>query len=66
MIRSRLLSPREAARLMGVPDTYKLPENYTEAYHLMGDGLVVPVVRWLEQHLLHSLAASTMDASEAA
>lgn len=66
MIRSRLLSPREAARLMGVPDTYKLPENYTEAYHLMGDGLVVPVVKWLEQHLLYSLAASTMDASEAA
>jgi len=66
MIRSRLLSPREAARLMGVPDTYELPENYTEAYHLMGDGLVVPVVRWLEHHLLYSLAASTMDASEAA
>ena len=66
MIRSRLLSPREAARLMGVPDTYKLPDNYTEAYHLMGDGLVVPVVRWLEQHLLYSLASSTMDASEAA
>ena len=38
-VRSRLLSPREAARLMGLPDTYKLPENYNEAYHLAGDGV---------------------------
>ena len=30
---------------MGLPDDYKLPENYNEAYHLAGDGLVVPVIR---------------------
>jgi DNA (cytosine-5)-methyltransferase 1 len=65
-VRSRLLSPREAARLMGVPDTYILPENYTEAYHLMGDGLVVPAVNWLETHLLYPLSSSTKRASEAA
>lgn len=51
-VRSRLLSPREAARLMGVDDTYILPEKYSEAYHLMGDGLVVPAVAWLSGHLL--------------
>ena len=55
-IRSRLLSPREAARLMGVPESYKLPEKYNEAYHLMGDGLAVPVVRWLGKQLLSPLA----------
>lgn len=55
-VRSRLLSPREAARLMGVPEDYPLPSNYNEAYHLFGDGLVVPVVSWLEQHLLRPLA----------
>ncbi len=55
-IRSRLLSPREAARLMGVPDCYPLPRNYNDAYKLMGDGLVVPVVSWLETHLLAPLA----------
>jgi DNA (cytosine-5)-methyltransferase 1 len=65
-IRSRLLSPREAARLMGVPETYELPENYNEAYHLMGDGLVIPVVSWLEAHLLYPIAQSKMRASEAA
>jgi DNA (cytosine-5)-methyltransferase 1 len=51
-IRSRLLSPREAARLMGVSDAYRLPENYSDAYHLMGDGLAVPVVAWLSEHIL--------------
>jgi DNA (cytosine-5)-methyltransferase 1 len=55
-VRSRLLSPREAARLMGVPDSYKLPKNYNEAYHVMGDGLAVPAVAWLEKHLLRPLA----------
>ncbi len=40
-VRSRLLSPREAARLMGLPDTYQLPKNYNEAYHLAGDGVAV-------------------------
>jgi DNA (cytosine-5)-methyltransferase 1 len=51
-IRSRLLSPREAARLMGLPETYKLPEKYNDAYHLAGDGLVVPVVRHLAENVL--------------
>jgi len=51
-IRSRLLSPREAARLMGVPDDYPLPKRYNDAYHLFGDGLAVPVVSWLNRHLL--------------
>ncbi len=55
-IRTRLLHPREAARLMGVADWYRLPENYNEAYHLMGDAVVVPAVRWLSDHLLTPLA----------
>jgi DNA (cytosine-5)-methyltransferase 1 len=56
-VRSRLLAPREAARLMGLPDTYKLPEKYNEAYHLVGDGVVVPVVRFLAASILESLLA---------
>lgn len=46
-IYSRLLSPREAARLMGLPENYKLPNCYNEAYSIAGDGLAVPVVRYL-------------------
>jgi DNA (cytosine-5)-methyltransferase 1 len=51
-VRSRLLSPREAARLMGLDDGYVLPENYNAAYHLAGDGVVVPVVKYLSKNLL--------------
>ncbi len=56
-VRSRLLSPREAATLMGLPESYKLPDNYNEAYHLAGDGVVVPVVRFLAACLLEPLLA---------
>lgn len=54
-IRSRLLSPREAARLMGLPDTYKLPEAYNAAYHLAGDGVAVPVVRFLTEQIFEPI-----------
>jgi DNA (cytosine-5)-methyltransferase 1 len=54
-VRSRLLSPREAARLMGLPDEYVLPKNYNDAYRLMGDGVAVPVVSHLSRYLLEPL-----------
>lgn len=57
-VRSRLLSPREAVRLMGLPDTYKIPANYNAAYHLAGDGVVVPVVSHLAMTLLEPILAS--------
>jgi DNA (cytosine-5)-methyltransferase 1 len=65
-IRSRLISARETARLMGLPDTYKLPKNYNEAYHLTGDGVVVDVVRHLAQHVLEPLLADAAEAREVA
>ncbi len=54
-IRSRLISARETARLMGLKDDYVLPKGYSDAYHLTGDGVVVPVVRHLAHHLLEPL-----------
>jgi DNA (cytosine-5)-methyltransferase 1 len=54
-VRTRLLSPREAARLMGLPDSYALPARYNEAYHLLGDGVVVPVVRHLAEHFFEPI-----------
>jgi DNA (cytosine-5)-methyltransferase 1 len=56
-IRSRLLSPRELARLMGLPEEYAVPSNYNEAYHLAGDGVAVPVVRFLAAHILEPILA---------
>ena len=46
---------REAARLMGLPDSYSLPRTTTGALHVAGDGVAVPVVRWLAQELLEPL-----------
>ena len=66
-VRSRLMSARETARLMGLDDTYRLPRNYNEAYHLTGDGVVVPVVRHLARHVSEPLlgqAATAPDGNE--
>jgi DNA (cytosine-5)-methyltransferase 1 len=57
-VRSRLISGRETARLMGLPDSYRLPRNYNETYHLTGDGVVVPVVRFLSEQVLEPILAS--------
>jgi DNA (cytosine-5)-methyltransferase 1 len=54
-VRTRLISSRETARLMGLPESYKLPVNYNESYHLTGDGVVVPVVRYLAAHLFEPI-----------
>src|SRR5271170_979680 len=54
-VRSRLLSPREAARLMGLDDSYILPQRYNDAYHVCGDGVCVPVVRHIAQTLIEPI-----------
>lgn len=60
-IRTRLLSGREAARLMGLPDDYVLPARYNDAYKLAGDGVAAPVVRWLAAVLLEPLIGLDRD-----
>lgn len=65
-VRSRLISPRETARLMGLPDSYELPKNYNEAYHLTGDGVAVPVVRHLAKHIFEPLLAAQAAATKVA
>ena len=57
-VKSRLISSRETARLMGLPEDYRLPEKYNEAYHLTGDGVVVPVVRHLAEQLFEPLLSA--------
>lgn len=57
LVRTRLLSAREAARLMGLPDDYVLPERLNPGLHLLGDGVCVPAVRFLAEHLLEPLTA---------
>lgn len=57
-VRSRLLSPREAARLMGLDDSYRLPERYNDAYQVCGDGVCAPVVRYIAETILEPILAA--------
>lgn len=57
--RSRLLSGREAARLMGLPDTFRLPTALNDALSVAGDGIAVPMVRHVSEHLLEPLAIAS-------
>lgn len=54
-VRTRLMTARETARLMGLEDGYRLPASYSAACHLTGDGVAVPVVRHLARHLFEPL-----------
>jgi DNA (cytosine-5)-methyltransferase 1 len=58
LVRTRFMTGQEGARLMGIPQTYKLPKGYNATFQLLGDGVVVPVVRHLSEHLLEPLAAA--------
>jgi DNA (cytosine-5)-methyltransferase 1 len=57
-VRSRLMTARETARLMGLPDDYRLPGSYSAACKLTGDGVAAPVVRHLARWLFEPLAGA--------
>ena len=63
LLKARLITSRETARLMGLPDDYVLPSNYNEAYYLTGDGVVVPVVRHLAKHIFEPVLNSVQPKS---
>ena len=65
-LRSRLLTPREGARLMGLPDDYALPPGATAAWRVVGDGVAAPVVRWLADQLLEPLLLAEPEPATAA
>lgn len=48
----RRLTPRECARLMGYPDTYKIPVSDTQAYKQFGNSVVVPVIAEIARLML--------------
>ncbi|MCI4665038.1 MAG: DNA cytosine methyltransferase [Neomegalonema sp.] len=55
---TRLLRPREAARLMGLPESYILPPKPIEALQLIGDGVAPPVVRHLAEQIFEPVLAA--------
>lgn len=50
--RVRLLTPRECARLQGVPDSYIINVPLNRALFGFGDAVCVPVISWLAEHYL--------------
>ncbi|MCA3695735.1 DNA cytosine methyltransferase [Aquidulcibacter sp.] len=56
-LKIRPINPREAMRLMGVPDSYQLPNGTLAGLKIAGDGVAVPVVSWLSEQLLAPLVA---------
>jgi len=51
----RRLTPRECARLMGFPDSYKIPVSDTQAYKQFGNSVVVPVVERIAREMVKCL-----------
>ena len=41
----RRLTPRECARLMGYPDSFKIPVSDTQSYKQFGNSVVMPVIK---------------------
>ena len=62
-ITTRLLTVRETARLMGAPESFKLPGSYNDGYMAMGDAVAAPCARFLAKHLLSLLLEKKNDFS---
>lgn len=52
----RRLTPRECARLMGYPDSFKLIVSDTQAYRQFGNSVVVPIVERIAQAVKKALS----------
>ncbi|MGF1497004.1 MAG: DNA cytosine methyltransferase [Elainellaceae cyanobacterium] len=57
-IRMRLMTPREYARLQGVPDNYPIPSQINQALTGFGDAVCVPAIAWIAENILNPLAKS--------
>jgi DNA (cytosine-5)-methyltransferase 1 len=53
----RRLTPRECARLMGYPDTFRIPVSDTQAYKQFGNSVVVPVIEAVARHMRPHITA---------
>jgi DNA (cytosine-5)-methyltransferase 1 len=55
----RRLTPRECARLMGFPDSFRIPVSDTRAYKQFGNSVVVPVVQEVAKILRQFVISET-------
>lgn len=57
----RRLTPRECARLMGFPDTFRIPVSDTRAYKQFGNSVVVDVMAHVARLMQPMLEADTLE-----
>ena len=57
----RKLTPRECARIQGVPDTYKLPNNLsdTKLYKQFGNSVTMPVIHSVAKQIIKALQSDS-------
>lgn len=54
-LKMRHLTPREYARLQGVPDDYVIQVNINQSLTGFGDAVCVPVITWIGENILNPL-----------
>jgi len=52
----RLLTPRECARLQGVPDSYVIDVSLNQALFGFGDAVCIPVIEWIAKNYIDPVA----------
>lgn len=55
-IKMRAMTPREYARLQGVPDQYPISVEGVQALTGFGDAVCVPAISWIAEYILNPLA----------
>jgi DNA (cytosine-5)-methyltransferase 1 len=59
----RMLTPREAARLQGYPDSFLIPVSDTQAYKQFGNSVAVPVIKAIARQMKPYLLEATSNKS---
>lgn len=49
--KTRRLHPRECARIMGYPDSYKICDNTNQAYQQFGNSVVIDVIQYIGKEI---------------
>lgn len=57
-LKMRTMTPREYARLQGVPDSYRISRNGVQSLTGFGDAVCVPVISWIAENVLKPLMKS--------
>ncbi|QKE76207.1 DNA (cytosine-5-)-methyltransferase (plasmid) [Arthrobacter citreus] len=52
---NRKLTERECLKIMGFPQSYKIKENYSQAYKQIGNSVVVPIIEKIVENLIRLL-----------